>query len=212
MIPVIIRTFNPGFSESVARLLPYAKVLSAYGLSAEAFVAAAFGENILNLIRINEQTVLVTEYRIQPEDPLNGLLLSEVAYGYGSVPILHQRPLAAARLMPSDDIRLETGDRLVLLATIDGLKRIEQGVALSPDWQVWIDQAISPDSVFEGAQIIARVSNCELQAARKLMNKLPGLLNQPLYQHQAQRLVRELKKVQVVAHLQRSHRKPGTSL
>ncbi|MBD2021989.1 NAD-binding protein, partial [Leptolyngbya sp. FACHB-36] len=58
---MVIRTFDPRFGKSVDRFLPTAKVLSAYELAAEAYVAAAFGENILNLIRLNEQTVLVTE-------------------------------------------------------------------------------------------------------------------------------------------------------
>jgi Trk K+ transport system NAD-binding subunit len=115
---IAIRVFNPQFGDSISQLVPYAKVLSAYSLSAEAFVATAFGENVLSLIRLNEQTVLVTEYQIATGDSLHDLLLSEIAYGYGVVPISHQREQEPARLMPSDDLRLRAGDRLVLLATI----------------------------------------------------------------------------------------------
>ncbi len=55
---LVIRTFDPRFSENVARLLPYARVLGVYALAAEAFAAAAFGENILNLFRLNNQTTV----------------------------------------------------------------------------------------------------------------------------------------------------------
>ncbi len=199
---LVIRTFDPLFSENLARLLPYAKVLCAYSIAAEAFAAAAFGENILNLLRLNEQTILVTEYKIQAGDTLNGLLLAEIAYGYGVVPILYQKHTQEpAKLMPSDDIRLELSDRLVVLATIDTLQQIERGEIAPRNWQVQVDKALSEDAVFEGAMAIARVSGCSINVARELMNHLPGLLQFLLYKHQAQRLVRELSKSQVVAHL-----------
>lgn len=199
---LVIRTFDPLFSENLARLLPYAKVLCAYSIAAEAFAAAAFGENILNLLRLNEQTILVTEYKIQAGDTLNGLLLAEIAYGYGVVPILYQKHTQEpAKLMPSDDIRLELSDRLVVLATIDTLQQVERGEIAPRSWQVQLDKALSEDAVFEGTMAIARVSGCSINVARELMNHLPGVLQFPLYKHQAQRLVRELSKSQVVAHL-----------
>jgi len=198
---LVIRTFDTRFSASIDRLLPYAKVLCAYDLAAEAFVAAAFGENVLNLIRLNEQTVLVTEYTIATDDHLQGYLLAEIAYGYGAVPILHQRSHDAVRLMPSDDTRLEVGDRLVILATIDSLQQIERGELLPRQWQVCLDKALSKDAIFDGATTIARLSGCSIMTARECMNQLPGLLPLPLYKHQAQRLTRELSKAQVLAHL-----------
>jgi hypothetical protein len=103
--------------------------------------------------------------------------------------------------MPSDDIRLELSDRLVVLATIDTLQQIERGEIAPRNWQVQVDKALSEDAVFEGAMAIARVSGCSINVARELMNHLPGLLQFLLYKHQAQRLVRELSKSQVVAHL-----------
>ncbi|MBF2028813.1 MAG: NAD-binding protein [Oscillatoriales cyanobacterium C42_A2020_001] len=198
---LVIRTFDPRFSASVARLLPYAKVLCAYDLAAEAFVAAAFGENILNLLRLNEQTVLTTEYFVEANDTLNGRLLGEVSYGYGVVPILHDRADKPMRLMPSDDTRLEVGDRLVVLAPIESLQRVERGELLPKTYRVQIERALSSDSVFDGANAIARVSDCGIQFARDVMNQLPAQFPHPLYQHQAQRLVRELAKAQVSACL-----------
>ncbi|XHX77515.1 MAG: NAD-binding protein [Stenomitos frigidus ULC029] len=199
---LVIRTFDSRFSANIDRLLPYAKVLCAYDLAAEAFVAAAFGEKVLNLIRLNEQTVLATEYTVESGDHLHGQLLAEVAYGYGAVPLLHQRStLESVRLMPSDDTRLEAGDRLVVLATINSLQQIERGEMLPRDWYVCIDKALSRDAVFDGATTIARVSGCSINVARDCMNQLPGTLPMPLYKHQAQRLTRELSKAQVLARL-----------
>ncbi len=199
---LVIRTFDPRFSDNLARLLPQADVLCVYALAAEAYATAAFGENILSLLRLNDQTVLVVEYVIQPDEPIKGLLLAEVAYGYGMVPVLYQDiDQNAARLMPSDDIRLELGDRLVVLATPDSLHRIEQRNMHPRTWQVQVDRVSFRDGEFEGARIIARITGCNMTIATKLMHHLPGILPILLYQHQAQRLVRELMKFRVLAHV-----------
>lgn len=201
---LVIRTFEPRFSENVAKLLPHARVLGAYALAAEAFAAAAFGENVLSLFRLNNQTMLVTEYQIETGDTLTGLLLAEVAYGYGVVPILHQRlGQEPFKFMPSEDVRLQEGDRLTVLATIEGLQRIERGTTNARIWQIQITKALSAEAVFEGAMAIARISGCEIGLARTLMSHLPRTLPIGLYLHQAHRLVRELSKVQVSAQLLR---------
>jgi Trk K+ transport system NAD-binding subunit len=196
---IAIRVFNPQFGDSISQLVPFAKVLSAYSLSAEAFVATAFGENVLSLIRLNEQTVLVMEYQIVTGDTLCDLLLSEIAYGYGVVPIAHQREQETARLMPTDDLRLRVGDRLVVLATIDGLRQIERAERAEPDCWVQVEQAQAQDAIFDGERVITRVTGCTINEANQLMKQLPQPLPMPLYLHQAQRLVRELRKVQVTA-------------
>lgn len=199
---LVLRTVDQGFAESVARLLPDARVLGAYSLAAEAFVGSAFGENILNLFRLGDRTTMVTEYTIEADDTLNGRLLAEIAYGYGMVPILHQKSSQeSARFMPLDDIRLHVGDRLVVLATIEGLRRVEQGRLLERRWRLQVDKALSQEAEFEGAGAIARISGCDISLARNLMKQLPATLQIPLYKHQALRLMRDLGKVQVTAHL-----------
>jgi Trk K+ transport system NAD-binding subunit len=200
---LVIRTTGQQLSEHLTGLLPNTQVLCTYTVAAEAFAGAAFGEKIINLFRFNERTILVTEYQIEVEDTLNGLLLAEVAYGYGVVPILHQKPNYTSVLLPLEDYRLAIGDRLVILATIEGLQRIEQGKLNSHlrCWQVLVEKALTQDAVFEGANVIARISGCSLATARNLMKGLPQLFSVPLYKHQAQRLVRQLNKIMVKAHL-----------
>jgi Trk K+ transport system NAD-binding subunit len=67
--------------------------------------------------------------------------LAEVAYGYEVVPIFHQKQQQASA-MPSDDIKLEVGDRLVVLATVESLQRLAYGARLSPEYQVYIDRLL----------------------------------------------------------------------
>ncbi|MDF5732715.1 MAG: NAD-binding protein, partial [Rhizonema sp. PD38] len=199
---LILRTFDPRFSENLAKLLPNSEVLCVYSLAAEVFAAAAFGNNVLNLFRLNDQTILVAEYNIQSRDSLCGLLLAEVAYGYGIILIIYRKYLENyTELMPSDDTRLKEGDRLVVVETIESLQRIERGEMLPRCWQVQVNTDLTGNSVFEGARAISRVSGCDIKIATELMNNLPGVIQTPMYKHQAQRLVRELSKLQCLSQI-----------
>jgi voltage-gated potassium channel Kch len=198
---LIIRTYDQIFTDKVAQLFPQAQVLCASALSAEAFAGAAFGENVVGLFRLYHQTVMVTQYQVEAGDTLTGYLLADVAYGYGVVPILHQRSPAPPRIMPSDDIRLEVGDRLVVLATIRGLRRIEQGRQTQRQWQVEVTQAVSMDAAFEGAAEISRIAGCDIGTARQILENLPAVLPHKLHRHQALRLVRELTRSRVTARV-----------
>jgi hypothetical protein len=118
------------------------------------------------------------------------------------VPILHQRGFSQTNdFLPLDDIRLQVGDRLIVLATLEELQKIERGILAIHSWWVRVESAFTQEAIFEGATTIARVSGCDIAMARTLMNHLPGTLPFPLYKHQAQRLVRELRKTMISAHL-----------
>ncbi|MBD2457803.1 NAD-binding protein [Nostoc sp. FACHB-87] len=200
---LVIRTFDPCFSENIGLLLPHARIMGVYALAAEAFAGAAFGENILNLFRLHNQTILVTEYQIEADDTLNGKLIADIAYGYRVVPIFHLRAKQhTPKFMPADDIKLIVGDRLVVLATIEGLQAVERGTIKPGHCLVRVEKTISAEATFEGAAIISRVTGCDMHLARTLMNQLPATLQHPLYLHQAHRLVQELSKSQVSAHLE----------
>ena len=62
-----------------------------------------------------------------------------------------------------------------------------------------VDSAVSQEAGFEGAIAIVRISGCDLATAQRIVNSLPATLDVPLYEHQAERLVRELGKVRVAA-------------
>ncbi|AFZ50144.1 NAD-binding protein [Dactylococcopsis salina] len=196
---LVIRTFEQRLSENLSQLLPKAVVLCAYSVVAEAFAGAAFGENIIKLFRLNQQTVLVTEYKVEEMDTLNGLLLADVAYGYNVVPILHQKEGHSVKFMPADDICLSVRDRLVVLATKEGLKKVELGeLDISGKiWQVKLESARTDEALFEAGNTLVRVTGCSLNEAREIMNHLPTTAPFLMYHHQAKRLIRELKKIQV---------------
>ncbi|MEO1068231.1 MAG: NAD-binding protein [Cyanobacteria bacterium J06638_6] len=197
----IIRTYDQQFTDRVAQIFPFAQVLCASAISAEAFAGAAFGEHVIGLFRLYGQTILVTQYNIETGDTLEELLLSDIAYGYGVVPLWHQRSNQSGSVMPSEDIRLHSGDRLVVLATIGGLRRIEQGQLAPRTWRIHLEKALTANALFDGAAEIARISGYRLGNAREFMAQLPSILPQPLYRHQALRLARRLNRSQVTAQI-----------
>lgn len=199
---LVIRTNGDTLTENLTELLPQATIIDPYAVVAEAFSGAAFGENVLHLFRLQQQTLLLTQYDIDKQDTLINLLLAEVAYGYGVIPIMYTsgkdlRPIA----LPSDDIRLSEGDSLVVLATTEGLKSIEQGNRKMPEWEMEILAVKSEIGLFEGANAITRVSGCSLKTARETMANLPQILPIKLYQHQAVKLKQILSKNQVTSRL-----------
>lgn len=200
---LVIGTYKSTVSYQLTRLLSHTQVIGTYTVAAEAFAGAAFGENIISLFRHNNQTILITEYQIEGIDTLNGLLISEINYGYHVMVILYQNPRESPIYLPSEDLRVTPGDRLVVLATVESLQRIERGEIeiLERYWQVYLEKALTPDSLFEAANTINRVTGYHLASARDLVKNLPQTLPLPLYRQQAERLVRELKKTLVKAYL-----------
>jgi voltage-gated potassium channel Kch len=201
-VGLVIRMFDQRFSQTLQQLLPYAKVFCAHALAAEAFASAAFGENILGLFRLQNQTVLVTEYQIDHQDTLHEKLLFQVEYGFDVLPILHQKKHQEFKFFPSDDIRLEVGDRLIVLATLASLQRIESGNILPPTIDVELSVIASPHAIFEAVNILTRLCGCPRSDAQEIMNQIPTRLPFKLYPHQAARLVRQLRKNFVMATIQ----------
>lgn len=64
-------------------------------------------------------------------------------------------------------------------------------------WQVKLESGRTDEALFEAGNILVRVTDCSLNEAREIMNHLPTTAPFLMYHHQAKRLIRELKKIQV---------------
>lgn len=199
---LVIHTFDQLLSENLGDLLPGARSLCAYALAAEAFAAAALGENVLGLFRLQDRTILVADYQVALGDTLLGLGLAEVVYGYGVVPIFYEKEgktiggEGKQKFFPTDDIILGPGDRLVVLASIQGLQRIEQGKLIPPRlWRLWADAPLAAEVALDAGNILTNISGCHLNQARDFIQSLPGTIELKLYDHQAYRLGQQLSQL-----------------
>ena len=166
-----VRTYGRNLSQYLNTLLPKVQAICPYEEVSKTFAGAPFGENILYLFRIQRRTIMVTEYQIQIGDTLEGLLLADLAYGYGVVSILYQKSGGNQVFLPSEDLRLNKNDRLVILATIEGLRRIELGQLnfTAKSYRVLIEKVPTENSKIKATRIINRVTNCGLHLAREAM-------------------------------------------
>jgi Trk K+ transport system NAD-binding subunit len=200
---MVLRTYHDRFGFYVKSLFPYAQVISSSVLGAEAFAAAAFGENIIDLFIQNGQTILVTQYAVEAGDTLNGRILADIAYGYVVVPVVMvSAQTQSTTWMPSDNLRLSVGDTLTVLATIDSLRRVEKGDLRPPGHQLILKRVNADWAKTEGMMRIAKETDCSPGEARALVENLPGTFHRPLYYHQGWRLMQALRKMGFEAELE----------
>ncbi len=195
----IVRTRSQSFSDNLMAMMPQAQTFSPYALSAEAFAGAAFGENILGLFRLSGQNILIAEYLITSGDTLAGRQMGQIAYGYGVVPILREtrdpqnRPCTV--LMPTDEQRVLPGDRLFLLSSINGLRRIERGERTAPRrWQLSAEAPQNNTRSFSDvARLLVQVTDCSPTRADKFVKNLPSDMVIDLYDYQAAYLIQNMR-------------------
>ncbi len=201
-IRLVVRTYDARFSNHLARLWPQAQVLPASALAAQAFAAAAFGEQIPTLFRLAGQTVLVTEYRVEPGDTLENQFLVKVACGYGVVPLMFKRSGALeCSWLPFDDTVLKAGDTLVVLATVDSIFRVEKGTLQAPEYFIKVEAPRYQGACFYGGTILSRMTGTNIAICMEFMEHLPAVFPEKLYLHQGIHLIERLKRNMIYASL-----------
>lgn len=198
----IVRTRSQTFSDNLTALMPQAQTFSPYALAAEAFAGAAFGENILGLFRLGGQNILIAEYLITSGDTLAGKQMGQIAYGYGVVPILREtrdrKGNLCTVLMPTDDQRVLPSDRLFLLSSINGLRRIERGATTPPrQWQLSAELPREPQStrqlLADVSRMLVQVAGCSPRKADRFVKHLPSDMELSLYDYQAAYLIQQMR-------------------
>jgi len=154
---------------------------------------------------------LLAEFQVTAGDSLTGLRIGEVIYGFAVVavaltPAPSSDPQASASIMlPDIDYRLAAGDRLLLLSTMDGLRRIEnnQRALLPETWTLDIPPLLMSAQRFEAANVLARFASISLAEARERLAEPAAVWRLTLYRYQAERLRQELGKRNIHALLLR---------
>jgi Trk K+ transport system NAD-binding subunit len=186
---LVLRTESTRLTENLAGLTHGLRVLCVPVIAAKAFAAAALGESVLDLFQLGERTVFVIEYAVAAGDRLAGALLADVAEAYSVVPVLHERAGSGAHFCSVDDrgVRLEAGDRLVLLGPSKSLRRIELAEMRERTVTLTITSMRGGADRAAVARVVARELGGSNEAARDLLEKLPAAWPEHLYPHHADR-------------------------
>ncbi|MCP9850108.1 NAD-binding protein [Cyanobium sp. Morenito 9A2] len=144
-------------AEPLGDLLGGMTVLSAIDLSADAIVATAFGEQVVWVGRVQDRTLMLVRYRIEPGDTLLGLTIARIQNGYDVTAIsLRRHNHSEPKSMPSLDLVLAVDDELVVLASLRSLRRIERGRIRAPEWSLRLQVRRASIVGFETQQCLAR--------------------------------------------------------
>jgi hypothetical protein len=79
-----------------------------------------------------------------------------VSQGYGLVVLLHTAPGGSPEPLPREEGQLQPGARLVVLATLEALHRVEQGEVRPPAWCLRILSVPAEASRLPALQTLAR--------------------------------------------------------
>ena len=187
---LVIRTRDARFSENIADVVPNMRALCVPVIAAKAFAAAALGGRVLELFQLGERTVFVVEHQVEAGDGLDGRLLTEAAEGYAIVPVWYAAGGHAPRFWtPADQaVRLQPGDRVVLLGPSRSLQWIERGQMRAREVTLRLTARRSYADAIAVASLLVQHIGCSLEEAIGIVHALPQTLRTPLYPHQARRL------------------------
>jgi Trk K+ transport system NAD-binding subunit len=122
---VVLRLFDSDFAERVERNFGMTISRSVSYLAAPAFVAAMLDRQVLGTIPIDRQVLLIAEVPIQAGSPLDGATCYTVnADRQTRLIAIHRHATDILELPAPPNHRLTTGDRLIVLATGEGLSRV----------------------------------------------------------------------------------------
>jgi len=189
-------------AEQLGELLGGVAVISGMDLVADAVVATAFGERVVEVCRIQGANQLLVRYSIRVGDTLCGRSIARVENGYGVSAVLLRRARQSEPLvLPSADLVLAEGDQLAVLCTLADLRGIERGCAVPPAWCVRLQGVPEEALRFDALQSLARHLG---QAPGALAPLLDGRehCTPPLDQDIGEMMVRELRRLNIRCSLE----------
>jgi Trk K+ transport system NAD-binding subunit len=123
---VIVRLTDPHLAQTLRAAANVRLAMSIPELAAPAFVAAVFGERVRSLFQMEGAVIVVVDMVVQPNDPLAGLKLPDLAKSFHLLPVCL---LGADLVRKPLDTPLVPGDRPTVILTLS-------------DWQLLINREL----------------------------------------------------------------------
>jgi Trk K+ transport system NAD-binding subunit len=91
-VPVVLRVFDPVLADHLEAGLNVRRAYSVSALAAPAFVSAAFGDEVVETMRLGDGEVPLSRVSVRPGSPLAGLTLRDVKRQYGCAVVARRGP------------------------------------------------------------------------------------------------------------------------
>jgi Trk K+ transport system NAD-binding subunit len=124
-IRVVLRMFDDDMAPKIAGGFNISTAFSTSALSAPAFAAAATVGEIRDTIHVGEQVLSFSELTLRPGTRLVGWRIEDLERELDLSVIVHRRG-ERVDLHPRNDIPLQAGDQVFVLATLDVLGRLRR--------------------------------------------------------------------------------------
>lgn len=124
-IRVVLRLFNDKLAKQAETLLGFECAISPSTVSAPAFVAGAIGKSIYHSFYIDKQAIHVADLSVVPDSRLKGRTIAALEKEIDMTVVLHKGP-NGMDLHPKPDTKLESGDRIVILALLEKVRAVER--------------------------------------------------------------------------------------
>jgi Trk K+ transport system NAD-binding subunit len=197
-----LATHKSFLHEHINAVIESIRVVNVAHVAASAFTSAALGEHVISAIHFQSLTLLVMVYNLETQPNLGGLLVSDLIWGFLTLPLLYLPDDQGPILLPRDEIRLKASGSLLVLTSQEGILRVEQSRPIQPCWQLWVDSQPNADAAFEGTRSLVQATGCPLSLASSYLKcDPPGLFTQLLYLGPALRLNQRLQRLGIRSQL-----------
>jgi len=202
-VRLAVRSHSLSQSSNFNALFEGMQVINPLEVAADAVVATALGERVRGVLRLAEENLLITDYKVNSSDTLQGLSLGTVSGGYGLIPLVligygAIKPIA----LPNPERVLQLGDRLVVLASLAALRQVEAGNLKKRCWCLEL-RSLRPNApIFEVQIALARyLGSVPGDMARYVDLEHGAQRTAPLYQVPGRLLEQALKRLGVDCEL-----------
>lgn len=124
-IKVVMRMFDADFAEKVEKGFGIHTAFSTSTLTAPIFATAAMRVNVKYSFYLNEDLYNISEIQVHPGGRLDLLSVLDLESGY-DLSVLYVQDNQDCHVHPKPDLEIKPGMQLLILATLDSLRKIEK--------------------------------------------------------------------------------------
>lgn len=123
-IRVVMRMFDQNMADKVREGFNISFAMSPAAISAPAFATCAIEPATVSSFLVEDQLIVMQRWLVTRRDPLCGRTVGELNRQF-SINVMNRRPVGAeAILFPEPDVRLESGDRLVIQGPYEAMEAL----------------------------------------------------------------------------------------
>jgi Trk K+ transport system NAD-binding subunit len=200
---VVLRLADPHLAHSLREAANVRLAFSVSALAAPAFVAALFGDRVLNVFLVGDRLLAVVDMLVQSQDaPLIDKPVRALAVDYGLRPVAVFCPDGAPEAQGLA-ARLQPGSRLVAVISLADLERFVRRQPVPNDCAVHVTAFSLPAREWV-ALLLRTQQGLTAEDADRALDQLPVCLGKNLTRGQAEDLLELLSRQRVTGQLRQA--------